>query len=198
MIIFWIGLGYILSTFSKAEIHLFTNHYHCSFCDIFFKIITNIGNGLFPVALGIVLLLFCIRKGLIVGIASTLAGILSQIFKRLVFPDEPRPLLFFENISNIYIVPGVEMHSHHSFPSGHTATAFSIFFVLSFFTKSVPLKILCLLVALLVGFSRIYLSQHFLADVYFGAIIGISAGIFSVWYMNRYSNSKLDMPLIKI
>lgn len=198
MLLIWIGLAIILLVFSKSEIHLFINQYHSTFFDFFFKIYTNVGNGIVPVVLVVILLFISIRKALMLGIASSLAGILAQVFKRFIFPDELRPKLFFENIANVYFVPGVNMYSHHSFPSGHTATAFSVFFVIAVMAKSNLLKFGCMIMAVLVGFSRIYLSQHFLLDVYFGALIGVSCGILSVWYMNRFSETKLDLPIQKI
>jgi undecaprenyl-diphosphatase len=58
-----------------------------------------------------------------------------------------------------------------SFPSVHTARAFFIGAVL--YLESVLVGSLFLLIAFLVGFSRIYLRRHYFVDVLFGAILGV-------------------------
>ena len=73
------------------------------------------------------------------------------------------------------IVEGVDLHSTLSMPSGHTSAVFAFCFSLALFCPKWWQKMLCLLIAILVGYSRIYLSQHFLADVLAGSIVGIVA-----------------------
>jgi membrane-associated phospholipid phosphatase len=194
-LVFLISCSAILLLFSKAQIHLFINHYHSRVADIFFMIFTQVGNGLTPVFIGILLLLFSYRKALILGISTSLAGILSQICKNFIFPSEVRPKVFFDKIAELYFVPGVEVHSSHSFPSGHTTTAFCMFFVLAIFTTKNWLKVLCFIGAVLVGYSRMYLSQHFLVDVYFGSMIGmVSAMIIFLW-IGRSNRSWMDKSI---
>ena len=80
-------------------------------------------------------------------------------------------------------VPGVEQVLTLSFPSGHTVTAFA----LTFFVASTVLSFktgwwFCIL-AILVGFSRIYLGQHYMIDVYVGSMIGIFITSIAVSYL---------------
>jgi len=60
-----------------------------------------------------------------------------------------------------------------SFPSGHTAVAFSTATVLA---SSYDIGIITYPLAALVGFSRIYNEKHWLSDVFLGAVIGTLIG----------------------
>ena len=48
-----------------------------------------------------------------------------------------------------------------------------MFFVLAMATDKKPLHVLYLTLAILVGYSRVYLSQHFAVDVLVGSMVGI-------------------------
>ncbi len=61
-----------------------------------------------------------------------------------------------------------------SFPSGHTALAFTIAVMLSDWRPE--LKNYLYSLAVLIGFSRIYLGAHFLVDVLAGALLGYLIG----------------------
>lgn len=62
-----------------------------------------------------------------------------------------------------------------SFPSGHTAAAFSVAVP---FALAVPLTVIALLpIALAVGVSRIVLGLHYPSDVLAGALLGTVAGV---------------------
>ena len=49
--------------------------------------------------------------------------------------------------------------------------------------------------AFLTGFSRIYLSQHFLADVLFGSLIGMISTV--ITYVIVYTKPRKNINLIK-
>ena len=65
------------------------------------------------------------------------------------------------------------MHYAYSFPSGHSTTAFALFFIFGFFVKNKKWQILFFILALSTAISRMYLLQHFFIDVYFGSILGV-------------------------
>jgi membrane-associated phospholipid phosphatase len=117
--------------------------------------------------------------------------ILSQGGKHLLFPDELRPAADVNELPAIHTVPGIELHTNQSFPSGHTATAFSIFLLACYLIpdrKTLPIGFL---LALGVGYSRIYLAQHFPSDVAAGMVVGIIAVILSVCMVPFFQKNNL-------
>jgi membrane-associated phospholipid phosphatase len=67
----------------------------------------------------------------------------------------------------------VQPLSSYSFPSGHTATAFCIYLILCLLMKKKWWVFIGFIIAALIGYSRIYLAQHFPVDVGGGIIIAI-------------------------
>ena len=70
-------------------------------------------------------------------------------------------------------VNGVDLAGFHSFPSGHALSAFALFFCLLFISKNHFMKIVYFSLAGIAAYSRVYLSQHWLIDIYVGSIIGV-------------------------
>lgn len=67
-------------------------------------------------------------------------------------------------------------HFYHSLPSGHTAEIYGAITPLLLWARRWRVTIGLGLVAALVGFSRMYLYQHFPTDVAFGWLFGSFAG----------------------
>jgi membrane-associated phospholipid phosphatase len=103
-----------------------------------------------------------------------------------------RPYFYLKSIPSFHAIPDFLYYEYHSFPSGHTASAFALATLLSFSIKNKPIASIGLLgAACLVGFSRTYLSQHFLVDVCAGSLIGVSsvyllrAAIPTAWFTTQ-------------
>ena len=167
----------VLLMYSKEEIHIFLNGFFSPFLDEFFKNLTFLGSGIFVASVGIFAMLFSIRKSFFILITWAGTGIIIQVLKRLVFTDVVRPARFFEGIYPLHLVEGVKLYSLHSFPSGHSASAFGLFLCLALMTKSGGIQFMFFVFALLVAYSRVYLSQHFLIDIYIGSVIGVTGSL---------------------
>ena len=60
----------------------------------------------------------------------------------------------------------------YSFPSGHTQSVTSILGGVARFTKKKAVRIVCIVLVLLVSFSRMYLGVHYPTDVLFSLVCG--------------------------
>lgn len=100
-------------------------------------------------------------------------AIVIGFLKVKMFPDHVRPAMFFSGQYKLHFVEGIPVLTVYSFPSGHTAVAFAVFFLLAIYIKRTWVSMVLLCLALLVGLSRMYLMEHFWIDVYFGSLVGI-------------------------
>jgi len=186
----WVLLSALpILCWDKASIHLFINRFHSPAADIFFAVITNLGDGWTIVALVLLLLLVSYRAALEMAVANILTGIASQVLKRAVFPGMVRPSKFFENIGQIHTVAGVQLYGYQSFPSGHSATVFTTCTVMSFLWGSTRNQAGFWILAVLVAFSRVYLSEHFLQDACGGSVLGYLIGFGTSMAFTRRANA---------
>ena len=72
----------------------------------------------------------------------------------------------------------IKKPKYYSFPSGHTASSFSVFAV-TFFTFTI-ISIPIFILAFFIAFSRLYLRVHYLTDIIAGVILGTLCGVLAV------------------
>ena len=174
-------LGFVfLCICGKSNSFFVLNSFHHPVLDYFFILFTNLGDGIMALIICSLALLFYRKKiyALSLLYAFIISGLLAQLLKRMV--DAPRPKLYFANGEFTQFIEGIKIATQHSFPSGHTATAFAIATVIMIVMKSRKWQLQILAITTLVGYSRIYLGQHFLLDVLVGAIIGCLSGIVAI------------------
>lgn len=141
--------------------------------DNFFYYTTSIGNGWAWAVLGVIVLVKDKKLFLMVLFAAIISTLIVHGIKGFVLPNQSRPFDLIKQTNLIHTVKGVEIHFSGSFPSGHTTTAFCIYFLLCYLVQKKWLIFLGLFIACLVGYSRIYLAQHFAIDVAGGIINAI-------------------------
>jgi membrane-associated phospholipid phosphatase len=174
----------VLNSYSKSELHLMLTSVHTPFLDIFFKYYTEVG-GSVPYIVAAGLLFYKYRMTLFILSTQLVTAVFSFVAKN--YWQRPRPLLYFSQhfpSFKLHQVEGVELFMHNSLPSGHTITAFSFFLALTYFTKNKYLHFLYFVLAVLVAYSRVYLSQHFALDVLIGALIGFFVTFFGRMYVD--------------
>jgi len=142
--------------------------------------ITSLGNkGIIWFALCIPFLIYeplrLIGANILVGLAiAHLSG--EIIIKHIVCRVRPCHKLDEDQLI-------IKKPKYYSFPSGHTTASFSVVAVTALrcpLYVSIPVCIM----ALLIGFSRIYLRVHYLTDVLVGLVLGLICGILSVQIFN--------------
>ncbi|MCG6552950.1 MAG: phosphatase PAP2 family protein [Candidatus Magnetominusculus sp. LBB02] len=100
----------------------------------------------------------------------TAVGLTVQVIKHLVGRARPR-------ITETFIAIGPSLNfDYDSFPSGHTAMAFSIAFVISSLATRFRglYSVVFYLYAVLAGFDRVRTGSHFPSDVIAGALVGMA------------------------
>ena len=183
-IIILCGCFIIKLIFSREDIYFAVNNRYSFFGDAVFPYITDLGNGWTIVILSAIIALFNYRKAFLMAGSWAITSLSAQLIKHLF--NSPRPKLYFKDyLSNIHFVKGVNVLQYGSFPSGHTTTAFSAAVVIIYLTWNKKWSIPVLLVALLVGYSRMYLSQHFFEDVTGGSALGVFLTIFWLSWIDR-------------
>jgi membrane-associated phospholipid phosphatase len=197
----FLGSALVLQiVYSKSELFLWINgHDHPAF-DRFFSFYTNVGDGITFTFIILICLFVKYRYAIIGAVAFLLSSQVTQFFKRVIFSDEPRPKRFFEGTDSVHFIEGINNHMTMSFPSGHTTTAFAIATFLTLISKNKSLGIIYFTLALLAGYSRVYVAQHFFADVVTGSVIGVFMTLITYYFIENSSLGKknwMDKSLIK-
>lgn len=189
---FYLIVGaYLLFSLQKGDLVVFFNKHHFAFGDIFYRYFTHVGDGLFFVAVALTMLFVNYFRALTGLMTYACSSLFTQALKHGLFSDMKRPSSVIDH-SLLHPVEGVDWHCCHSFPSGHSTTAFALFLWLSLYTQNRLLQIFFFACALLVTFSRMYLAQHFFMDTYAGSIIGSGFAllIFTLMHKTAWAKSK--------
>lgn len=149
--------------------------------------LTILGDGL----VGSVIFLVFIRKKPQLVWTALLAAVVALLMVHTLKPilDIARPPAVLEPDSFTIIGPTLK---YRAFPSGHTATIFTIAGVFTLFFRAYWQRISLFTFGLLVGVSRIIVGVHWPLDVLAGALIGLISALIGFrivkklkWQANR-------------
>lgn len=170
-------------TYSKDTIYFAVNGRYSAWADQIFPYVTDLGNGWTLIILSAIMILFSYRVALLLATTFGVTSISAQIIKHIV--KAPRPKLYFNShLNHIHFVKGLYIDMFDSFPSGHTVTAFSTALLFAYLIKNKIWSIPLLFIAVLVGYSRMYLSEHFFEDVAAGSLIGVLIALFWIGWLD--------------
>lgn len=152
---------------------------------LIYKGITFFGSSVFIIFICIIFLVISIvlkkqNYGFIFCIVAIISTIVNNIIKILI--QRPRP-------SVLQLVS----EDSFSFPSGHTMAAVSVCGIMLYFVlKSnlnkklkLFLSFLLIILAILVGISRVYLGVHYMSDVLGGFIMSSILLLIEVYYIDK-------------
>ena len=134
------------------------------------------------IAFTLLLLLFrrTRKAGFAMAVALVLYMAAGHFFLKPLFA-RPRPCDV-----NTAITILVKRPHGHSFPSGHTASAFAAAFAL--WLQNRKLGVPALVLAAFIAFTRLYLYVHFPTDVLGGLVLGIALGALASWLVDSLAN----------
>jgi membrane-associated phospholipid phosphatase len=122
------------------------------------------------------------------AIAVPLIGLvglgISDLLKSFFSLPRPYWVLFqSQRLHELRFAEGIAPLQSHtdSFPSGHTLTAFALYGFLSFLADRPGWKAVCLLCAVSVALSRVWLVHHYPRDVGAGAMGGLLLALLFWW-----------------
>jgi len=136
-----------------------------------FKVVTLAGNVAVLAAVALAAVAYLLRRGTVnelILVCAVAVGIeVLNVSLKLAF-HRPRPRLAYTHLDT------------YSFPSGHAAGAVAIYGVLAFLIarrggprRWIACGALFVAIAVVIGFSRLYLEAHYLSDVLAGAALGL-------------------------
>lgn len=165
-------------------------HLRCAFLDTVTPWITMLGDG-GVVWILLALILLAIPRTRKLGLAVTAALVVDLLLCNVLIKPlvaRTRPFVLRPEIKLLIAPP-----RDYSFPSGHTAASFAAVGAL-FFAKSrgwIP----ALILAVAIGFTRMYLYVHYPTDVLAGAVLGIFCGAIGALIMKKavefYKNRRI-------
>lgn len=144
--------------------------------DGFWVFITHLGDGGYLwIAIGVALLLF--KKTRAVGISVLLALLINLCITNISLKNiiaRPRPFHVNPELMTLIKHP-----SSFSFPSGHTSGSFTAALVL-FHLMPKKIGVPAVVLATMIGFSRMYVGVHYPTDVLGGIVVGIIASTVAI------------------
>ncbi len=174
----------------KEALFLWCNGDAGTTADGFFKWWSHMGEEYIWILLFVYLVAYQ-RHYLVLYFAALIAStLIVQVTKNWLLPNELRPFGAITNHLLIHTVPGIKVHTLGSFPSGHTSSAFTICLLTTLLFPLGKAWPIVLLGALLVGFARVYLAQHFPLDVAAGIWVAIFSCLVAVYCQQRYNKRK--------
>ena len=197
--LFIVSIVILLNIHGKEQLQILANQYYSPFWDVTFFWSTKIVEWF---SLLVIILIFLFRGAKFALMGMVIYGLTAAVtfgLKRLVFIDHLRPSALIENLRLLPSEFGMGQLTAHSFPSGHTTAAFTLFCFLAIISKHRKMGFLFGIIAAIVGYSRVYLSQHFFEDIAAGATLGTFLALLFYYFLNKINvGAWADKPLIKL
>ncbi len=174
--------------FGRISVFLFLNTDGGAFMDQFFKWATWGADGWVWIPFLAIVFGWFKKDAKLIVLNFLLSTLLTQIPKRFIWDTISRPIASGMPLNEIHTVPGVVMHAYNSFPSGHTATAYTFFLLTIYLFPTKWVFAIGAIFAMICAYSRVYLGQHFPLDLGGGILVAIISVQLSIMIHQKISN----------
>ena len=175
----------IIQNIDQTILDLIHKELTCCFLDAVMPFVSALANAgiIFFAAAGIMMFFRNYRRCAVnILMCMAVAAVVANLILKPLIARE-RPCWINEEIQLLVAVP-----QDYSFPSGHTLHSFMVATVIMMYDKRIGIPSLVL--AALIGFSRLYLYVHFPTDVLCGALLGVAFAV-GGYYLLRFALKKL-------
>ena len=167
------GLALLVSFYIDASVQAWLAQHQSPELKWFMRRVSRVGDWEAHIILGLSFLAVAFWRGnkrwtrilAAMILAFALAGTVSRVIK--ISTGRARPDVKTETRWNAFQTSS----RYNAFPSGHTATSAAFFATLALTTRWIAT--VSLIIPLLIGFSRMYISAHHLSDVVGALIVGL-------------------------
>jgi len=183
----------LLKNFDDLFINLINQKMRNRYLDIFMYKVTDLGGAIFSSLFIFLFIIFGNGDIKFIGLealgAITISQVIVHSLKRIL--SRERPYKIIEQLNTF----GINLKDY-SFPSGHSAASFSIATTIAL---NIPkLSVVALIIAIIVGISRIYLGVHYPTDVAAGIFLGISTALLVHFYLLEIIQSLAETVGLKL
>ena len=155
----------------------------CAFLDTTMPVITHMGSAGFLIVFAVFMML--LKKYRKTGFSVALAMVFGLVICNIILKPgihRIRPYDYQEQMG-IMINLLIEKQHDFSFPSGHTIATFEA--ATAIFLNHKKLGTVCLVLASVIAFSRLYLYIHYPTDVFTSIVLGVVLAILANWVVGK-------------
>ena len=155
----------------------------CAFLDTTMPVVTHMGSAGFLMAFAVFMML--LKKYRKTGFSVALAMVFGLVVCNIILKPgiaRIRPYDYQEQMG-IMINLLIEKQKDFSFPSGHTIATFEA--ATAIFLNHKKIGTVCLVLASIIAFSRLYLYIHYPTDVFTSIILGVALAILANWTVGK-------------
>ena len=155
----------------------------CTFLDTTMPVITHMGSAGFLIVFAVFMML--LKKYRRTGFSVALSMVFGLVICNIILKPgiaRIRPYDYQEQMG-LMINLLIEKQHDFSFPSGHTIATFEA--ATAIFLNHKKLGTVCLVLASIIAFSRLYLYIHYPTDVFTSIILGVARAVLANWIVGK-------------
>lgn len=170
-------LSVVVFFFPKNLSFTVVNSMHHPITDYIFTGLTFMGDGICIITIAVVMFLVKRKKIALAFVGSYIfSGLFCMVLKKSF--NMSRPAFFLKANSSFHAVEWLPLAFKGAFPSGHATSVFAIVTCITLYSTNKKLSLIAIGIAFLTAYSRVYLGQHYIMDVWAGSLLGVFSSVF--------------------